>query len=560
MGEPTRPHRPWERGSHPWGAGRRSGSSEVERSSGRGHGLTRTVAAVFCALPLLMGTSIVAPAEAAIDGSSSDDVAAADVSLADERTEPTDEAQAGQLPQEEAGEAGLSTQSTYAPQSEGSLETGEAAPAATAPTVPVPDKPGWFRVDGTWYFTEGAGELYLGWLKWKDRWYYLEASGEMATGWLQLDDGRYYLESSGAMVTGWLKMENHWYYFKSSGRMATGWTDVKGRRYYLDPSGVMATGWLELDGQRYYLRSSGAMVTGWLKMENRWYYFKPSGAMATGWEKVNNRWYYLESSGAMATGWLKLDDRWYYLKSSGAMATGWAKVNNRWYYLKSSGAMATGWVKVKGTWYYLNKNGAMLTGTHTIDGKVSSFANSGAWLGYGYRFGMKWVAQQTNYWCGPASGYSVLAALGHSRSASGVALSQAALASNSYMKTDLYRKTSFANNMFAVGMNRWIGKSSYSQRRAPNTAFFREKVRNSFTKKLPVVVDTQEWASGAHYNNHPRVTFSHIMPVEGYNPSSDTITMIDPAAHFYYYNGSKNVFSHSLPSFTGFLQQFGIYY
>ncbi len=263
----------------------------------------------------------------------------------------------------------------------------------------------------------------------------------------------------------------------------------------------------------------------------------------------------------MKTGWVKLKGTWYYLTSSGAMKTGWVKLKGTWYYLTSSGAMKTGWVKLKGVWYYLKSSGAMVTGSYTIDGRVSSFARSGKWLGYGYRFGMQWVAQQTNYWCGPATGYSILTALGYKRSASGTQLSQKALASNSYMETDRYGRTAFAYQKFSVGMNRWMGTSSYSQHKAPTTTFLRQKVQASFSAGgVPVVVDTQEWASGAHYNNHPRVTFSHLMPIEGYSPSTDTLTIIDPAAHFYYYNGAKNTFTHKLPSFTPFLQDYGIYY
>lgn len=178
-----------------------------------------------------------------------------------------------------------------------------------------------------------------------------------------------------------------------------------------------------------------------------------------------------------------------------------------------------------------------------------------------YRFSMAWSGQETNYWCGPATGYMILSRLGWGTSVRGTGLSQAALASNSYMETERYERTAWAYNMFAVGMNRWMGWNAYQQQHAPSAQFFRDRVNESFTSRgIPMAVDTQEWANGAHYNNHPRTSFSHIMAIEGYNPASDTLLMLDPAAHYYYWNGASNLFGHNLGSFTAFVQDFGIYY
>lgn len=178
-----------------------------------------------------------------------------------------------------------------------------------------------------------------------------------------------------------------------------------------------------------------------------------------------------------------------------------------------------------------------------------------------YRFGMPWYAQQTNYWCGPAAGQMVLARIGPTRSKSGVALSQKALASNAYMETDKHGRTLYQQSMWSVGVNRWAGKTMYNQYWKPNTTTFRAKTKAAFTSTgRPLVVDTQEWAWGPHYNGHPRVTISHIMPVEGYNPSTDTIMMLDSAAMYYYGSGAKNLFAHSLSGFTQYLQQYGLYY
>ena len=178
-----------------------------------------------------------------------------------------------------------------------------------------------------------------------------------------------------------------------------------------------------------------------------------------------------------------------------------------------------------------------------------------------YRFGMKWVGQQTNFWCGPASGEMILRRIGPTRSVAGIPLSQAALASDRYMETNKYGRTAFAYSMFAKGMNAWRGKNQYARMKAPNTTQFRDRVAKSFKSTgRPVVVDTQEWAWGPHYNGHPRVSFSHLLPVEGYNQKTDTILMLDSASYYYYGTGAKNQFSHNLASFTKFLQDFGMYY
>ena len=137
---------------------------------------------------------------------------------------------------------------------------------------------------------------------------------------------------------GWWKINNSWYYFKNNGTMATGWQKVGGTWYYLKSNGVMATGWQKVGGTWYFLKSSGAMATGWQKVGGTWYYLKSSGAMATGWQKVGGTWYYLKSSGAMATGWQKIGGTWYYLKSSGAMVTGTTRIGGKRYRFASSGA------------------------------------------------------------------------------------------------------------------------------------------------------------------------------------------------------------------------------
>lgn len=194
--------------------------------------------------------------------------------------------------------------------------------------------------------------------------------------------------------------------------------------------------------------------------------------------------------------------------------------------------------------------------TNTCPALPSVVSQSG---GY-YRFGMTHRAQQTNYYCGPATAEMILSRIGYGRSKSGLALSQYNLGRQEFLKTNLDGRTLFEEARMSVGMNAWMGKSLYAQMWKPSSAQLRSKVSASFTSTgRPVVVDTQEWSGGAHYNGHPAYsTLSHLMPVEGYSPSSDQLIMLDSASHFY--GASRPRFTHGLSNFTQFLQRYGIYY
>lgn len=178
-----------------------------------------------------------------------------------------------------------------------------------------------------------------------------------------------------------------------------------------------------------------------------------------------------------------------------------------------------------------------------------------------YTFNMVHSAQQTNYWCGPASVFMVLERLDYVKSTKGAWLSQSALAGNAYLQTDRYGKTSWAMNNLSTGVAAWTGnKVKYTRQAAPSAATFRTRVSDSVTKTgRPIIVDAQEYYGGSHYNNHPVYSeFSHLMPVQSYNPSTDMMTVLDPASH--YYANSSKVFSHKVGAFAPYLSAFGIYY
>lgn len=153
------------------------------------------------------------------------------------------------------------------------------------------------------------------------------------TGWHN-NGGKWCYYESGSAKTGWQKIEGCWYYMDGAGVMQTGWKNVDGTWYYLNSSGAMATGWANIDGTWYYLTPSGAMHTGWLSTDGAWYFLHGSGAMATGWVNVGGPWYYMASSGIMqANAWI---DNAYWVGPDGAMATN-AWVDNGRYWVNANG-------------------------------------------------------------------------------------------------------------------------------------------------------------------------------------------------------------------------------
>lgn len=243
---------------------------------------------------------------------------------------------------------------------------------------------GTWRADGnSWSFISN-GIAKTGWFSTGGRWYWAGADKRTIRGWSTINGRRYFFDDSTAMVTGWKQEDGKWYYLRPDGDMATGWVKDGGSWYFLGSDGVMATGWLKDGDNWYWLRANGAAAIGWANVGGAWYLFEDDARMLTGWQLTedDNRWYYMRPNGQMVTGWLLDGGTWYYLDGDGAMVTGWVKVGGTWYHMQSSGAMSTGWL-LDGAWYWLDPNsGAMVTGTVTVEGRASTFASSGAWLGY----------------------------------------------------------------------------------------------------------------------------------------------------------------------------------
>ena len=242
-------------------------------------------------------------------------------------------------------------------------------------------KGAWEKSGDSWRFVRD-GVAKTGWFNAGGRWYWAGSNGRTVRGWSTINGRRYFFDDSTAMVTGWKKDGGKWYYLRPDGDMATGWIKDGRSWYYLGSDGVMATGWFKERNDWYWLGTSGAAAVGWTKVGGDWYLFDDDARMLTGWQLTedDNEWYYMHANGVMATGWLLDRGSWYYLDGEGTMKKGWVTVGGVWYYMRSSGAMMTGWLLDGNTWY--PSSGAMATGTVTVEGRASSFASSGAWLGY----------------------------------------------------------------------------------------------------------------------------------------------------------------------------------
>ena len=81
---------------------------------------------------------------------------------------------------------------------------------------------GWFRADGSWYYSDSTGAMKTGWIQGDDGWYYLDdTSGKMKKNeWIYSNGSWYYFNINGAMVTKSRYIDGVKYNFNSDGRMA----------------------------------------------------------------------------------------------------------------------------------------------------------------------------------------------------------------------------------------------------------------------------------------------------------------------------------------------------
>lgn len=156
-----------------------------------------------------------------------------------------------------------------------------------------------------------------------------------------------------------------------------------------------------------------------------------------------------------------------------------------------------------------------------------------------------WYAQTTSFYCGPASGASLLKTKGNTTSKNeGWAISQSKLALNAYMKTDHDRATKWAGGNYANAINKWReGRAAgyYMQVNRPAGTVFKNAAVYSIDKAMPLAADTVELAGGVHYNNHPNRTIGHWILAYAYDTSGARVTFTD---------SSKPSFPDAAPRFS----------
>lgn len=177
-----------------------------------------------------------------------------------------------------------------------------------------------------------------------------------------------------------------------------------------------------------------------------------------------------------------------------------------------------------------------------------------------YSFNITWVPQQTSYWCGAASAYMVLSRLGWTRSQYGQPLSQAILASRSYIETDYYGRTLWPGNYLGKGVERWTGHRLYRQHPAPTADQLRSRVIDSFLiTGRPIILHQTRKPTDPTINNQVSLDFTHTLVVDGYNPETDMLTVLDPAAVVHWPKAARS-FQISVTKMAPYLKGLGIYY
>ena len=126
-------------------------------------------------------------------------------------------------------------------------------------------------------------------------------------------------------------------------------------------------------------------ATGWTQEDGTWYYYDRDGERVTDeWRKSGDYWFYLGDDGEMVTDQLiEEDDDYYYVNADGAM------ISNAWVAIENEDAGDED--EPDQYWYYFQSNGKAYTGSDsstttkfkTINGKKYAFDEEGRML-YGW--------------------------------------------------------------------------------------------------------------------------------------------------------------------------------
>lgn len=170
--------------------------------------------------------------------------------------------------------------------------------------------------------------------------------------------------------------------------------------------------------------------------------------------------------------------------------------------------------------------------------------------------GLTHVAQERDYWCGPATAYILIKGMKHygkisttNSAPAGSALTQSRLAGSPYVDANDGNGTQAVD--MRKGINKWIGHNWFNILNNPTSAEFKAKVKNNIGKGYGIAVATYEPANDRHYNNHPEnKPIYHWVVARGYTKNLSKTHFVDPATNVWANANVQPYFSHYSNSFA----------
>lgn len=164
-------------------------------------------------------------------------------------------------------------------------------------------------------------------------------------------------------------------------------------------------------------------------------------------------------------------------------------------------------------------------------------------------------SQSNGYYCGPATAQMILKHKGKSSSADkGTSLTQANVASTSYLGTTSSTGTPWASKRMATGLTKWIGSQTYQQVQSPSVSVLKGAFVSSANAGYPLAVSTVEFANGDPTSK----TIGHWIVGRSYDSAGANLGFLDPATSVY--TGVSASFGSTATNFQKFVNTNGIAY
>lgn len=163
------------------------------------------------------------------------------------------------------------------------------------------------------------------------------------------------------------------------------------------------------------------------------------------------------------------------------------------------------------------------------------------------------VAQEVDWWCGPATAYMVIDQLASdgriddTRSVNGSDLSQSTLAASDYTDADGGGGT-YRDSM-KKALNSWTGTNYYDVLSNPSPRDFKAALTENIDRGQSFAVAALESAGGPHYNGHPySMTVDHWVAAKGYDYHGKVTEFADPGTSIW--SGASETFNYNTSEFV----------